>query len=82
MQDVLGVVDRQNDFITGSLGTPEARAILPNGIEKVRGHTGPVLFTRDAHGPEDLCTQEGAFLPFVHCQEGTEGWPVTKELRR
>lgn len=32
---VLVVVDMQNDFITGSLGTPEAQAIVPNVKKKI-----------------------------------------------
>ena len=31
---VLIVIDVQNDFVTGSLGTPEAQAIIPNVKEK------------------------------------------------
>mgnify|MGYP003413966460 FL=1 len=34
------VVDMQNDFITGSLGTKEAEAILPKVIEKVKNFDG------------------------------------------
>ena len=33
---LLVVVDMQNDFITGSLGTKEAEAILPKVLEKIR----------------------------------------------
>ena len=29
MKKLLVVVDMQNDFVTGCLGTPEARAIVP-----------------------------------------------------
>ena len=32
---VLIVVDVQNDFVYGSLGTPEAEAIVPNIVKKV-----------------------------------------------
>ena len=33
---ILVVVDMQNDFITGSLGTKEAQAIVPNVITKIK----------------------------------------------
>ena len=63
MQKVLIVVDMQVDFVNGSLGTAEAQAIVPAAAEKVRGHEGPVIFTRDTHGQDYLNTQEGKKLP-------------------
>ena len=80
MQDILIVVDMQNDFIDGSLGTPEAVAIVPAVAEKIRGFPGSVLFTRDTHGPDYLDTQEGRNLPVVHCIKGSEGWQIRPEL--
>ncbi len=80
MQHLLIVVDMQNDFITGALGTPEAQAILPRVVEKVKAHQGPVLFTRDSHGPDYLNTQEGRHLPVPHCLVGTDGWQIAGEL--
>ena len=50
MQDILIVVDMQNDFIDGALGTAEAVAIVPKVAEKVKGFKGTVIFTRDTHG--------------------------------
>ena len=47
---VLIVVDMQNDFITGALGTPEARGIVDRVVEKIKGFDGMVLATRDTHG--------------------------------
>ena len=80
MQDILIVVDMQNDFITGSLGTPEARAILPRVVEKVKAHQGPVIFTRDSHGPDYQTSQEGRLLPVTHCQVGSPGWQIAADL--
>lgn len=77
---VLVVVDMQNDFIDGALGTPEAQAILPGVIEKVRSFPGRVLYTLDTHGEDYLDTQEGANLPVVHCVKGTPGWQVPDAL--
>ena len=80
MQDILIVVDMQNDFIDGALGTKEAVAIVPNAREKIQQFNGTVLFTRDTHGPNYLQTQEGRNLPVEHCIKGTEGWQICLEL--
>ena len=80
MQDILIVVDMQNDFIDGSLGTKEAVAIVPRVAEKIRGFAGRVLFTRDTHQSDYLDTQEGKNLPVVHCVEGTDGWQLRDEI--
>ena len=80
MQDILIVVDMQNDFIDGALGTKEAVAIVPNAREKIQQFNGTVLFTRDTHGPNYLQTQEGRNLPVEHCIKGTDGWQICLEL--
>lgn len=74
------VVDMQKDFVTGSLGTPEAQAILPKVEEKIRGFDGKVVFTRDTHTEKYLSTQEGRFLPVRHCIFGEDGWELEGEL--
>ena len=81
MQNILIVVDMQNDFIDGALGTPEAVAIVPAAAEKIRSFPGPVLFTRDTHTTDYLNTQEGRNLPVVHCVKGTPGWELRPELQ-
>ena len=85
-QKVLVVVDMQNDFITGALGTKEAQAIVPNVCEKIKNFEGAVYFTQDTHGhgKEYLETQEGKNLPVEHCIKGTWGWelePRVEEVR-
>jgi nicotinamidase-related amidase len=83
MRRLLIVVDMQNDFIDGSLGTPQARRILPSvkaKIDEYRKNDDEVLFTRDTHRDDYLETQEGARLPVVHCTEGTYGHSITEEL--
>jgi len=80
MQDVLVVVDMQNDFIDGALGTAEAVAIVPNVKKKIAEFEGKVIFTRDTHGSNYLETQEGKNLPVPHCIRGTEGWEIRSEL--
>lgn len=84
MSKVLIVVDMQNDFVAGSLGTKEAQAIVGNvktKIEEYRRRGDEVIFTRDTHAENYLETQEGKNLPVVHCVKGTEGWEIIEELR-
>ena len=63
---VLVVIDMQNDFISGSLGTPEAVEIVPRVVEKIRSWEGPIYATQDTHQPDYLQTQEGRVLPVEH----------------
>ena len=74
------VVDMQNDFIDGALGTSEAVAIVPYVKEEIKSFDGKVLFTRDTHTEEYLATQEGRKLPVEHCVRGTYGWQIREEL--
>lgn len=78
---VLVVVDMQNDFISGSLGTPEAAAIVPGVVEKIRSWDGLVCVTQDTHFPDYLETQEGRLLPVPHCIRNTEGWQIEASVR-
>ena len=80
MKNILIVVDMQNDFIDGTLGTKEAVAIVPKVEEKVRNFDGEVFFTRDTHETYYLETKEGKNLPDKHCIRDTEGWQIRKEL--
>lgn len=80
MQKLLIVVDMQNDFIDGALGTKEAVAIVPNVKAKIENFEGTVLFTRDTHFEDYMDTQEGHNLPVPHCIKGTEGWEIRPEL--
>ena len=75
------VVDMQVDFISGSLGSAHAAAIVPNVVNKVKGFDGQVIFTRDTHGADYLNTQEGRKLPVVHCVKDTAGWQICDELK-
>ena len=81
MSKYLVVVDMQNDFIDGSLGTPEAQAILPKVIEKIKNFKGAVVYTRDTHDEDYLETLEGKNLPVEHCIMGTEGWQLQKDIQ-
>ena len=64
------VVDMQNDFISGSLGTKEAQAIVSNvakRIQTARANGETVFFTRDTHSEDYMNTQEGKNLPVAQC---------------
>lgn len=78
---VLVVVDMQNDFIDGALGTPEAVEIVPRVVQKIRDFDGRVIATRDTHEEDYLETQEGKKLPVRHCIRGTKGWEIRPEIR-
>ena len=78
---ILVVVDMQNDFITGSLGSDLAKGIVQNVVTKVKNFDGEVIFTRDTHFEDYMQTQEGRNLPVVHCVKGTEGWQVYGKTR-
>ena len=83
MQDVLVVVDMQNDFIDGALGTSEAASIVENVKKKIKEYSengGEIIFTRDTHYDDYLETNEGKYLPVPHCIEGTKGWEIREGL--
>lgn len=84
--EILVVVDMQVDFVNGTLGTPEAQAIVGDVCHAIDGWEGDIAVTLDTHEPDYMDTQEGRNLPVTHCQEGTEGWmlvpQVTEALRR
>lgn len=77
------IVDMQNDFVTGALGTKEAQQIVPAVVQTVKDtlSTGNgVVFTKDTHAQEYLSTREGKELPVPHCIYGTPGWDLIPEL--
>lgn len=83
MKKLLIVVDMQNDFISGTLGTKEAQAIVPKVKAKIAEYVSNgdfVWFTRDTHGENYLDTQEGKNLPVKHCIKGTWGWEIADSL--
>ena len=78
---ILVVVDMQNDFIDGALGTKEAIAIVPDVVEKIKNFDGDkIIFTRDTHEENYMETQEGRNLPVPHCIRGTKGWELNPEI--
>ena len=82
MSKALVVIDMQNDFITGSLGTPEAEAIVQRVAEKIIGFDGPVVATKDTHDTGYEATQEGKLLPVRHCAVGSNGWEAPPDISK
>jgi nicotinamidase-related amidase len=83
MKRILVIVDMQNDFIDGSLGTPEAQAMVPVMEERLREYEDGetlVILTKDTHPANYLETREGKHLPVEHCIEGTPGWSISKKI--
>ena len=71
----------QVDFISGSLGSDLAKAIVSNVVEKVKSFDGKVIFTRDTHFEDYMNTQEGRNLPVPHCIKDSDGWQICDELK-
>ena len=81
MKKVIVVIDMQNDFIDGSLGTKEAQAMLPRLVAKLaREREAALIFTQDTHDDSYLETQEGKLLPVVHCVKASQGWEIAPAL--
>ena len=81
MKKILVVVDMQNDFIDGALGTPEAEKIVERVVEKIGSYKEDcIVATRDTHEDNYLETAEGKQLPVKHWIRGSHGWEIRKEV--
>lgn len=84
MNKVLVVVDMQNDFITGSLGSDDAVSIVPNVVNKIKEYIVEnknfVFFTLDTHKVDYPDTLEGTKLPVMHCEYLSWGWLLCTEI--
>lgn len=81
MRKILLVIDMQNDFIDGALGTEEAEGIVDRVVEEIGKYPeGDVFATRDTHGADYLDTQEGKNLPVPHCIQDTPGWELSPKI--
>ena len=80
MKKILIVVDMQNDFVDGALGTPEAKAIVDNVVKKINTFDGDIIATYDTHFENYSDTQEGKKLPVPHCVKGTNGWKLNSKV--
>lgn len=74
MKKILVVIDMQNDFIDGAIGTKQAVDIVPNVVQKIKEYNpSDVYYTMDTHSTNYMQTNEGKYLPIMHCIEGTDG---------
>ena len=83
VKNILIVVDMQNDFIDGTLGTSEAKMIVPNVVNKIHSYIKDddiIIATRDTHNKDYLFTEEGKNLPVEHCIKGTKGHELNTEV--
>lgn len=80
MKKLLVVVDMQNDFIDGALGTKEAQDIVYKVQSKIMDWQGDIVATQDTHYEDYLTTREGKYLPVKHCIEGTEGHKIHEDI--
>ena len=81
MNKMLIVVDMQNDFVDGALGTKEAVAIVDNVVKKIEEFNGDIIVTYDTHLDNYPETREGKKLPVPHCIKGTDGWELNKKVQ-
>lgn len=82
MKKILVVVDMQNDFVDGALGTREAVSIVPKVAEKIKEFSGKIFVTYDTHTENYLESSEGKNLPVVHCVKGTKGWELNENVEK
>ena len=90
MTDVLFVIDMQNDFIDGALGTKEAEKIvkpvvnlikLLNNAQSEHDVKLKVVATRDTHDDATyMDSMEGKNLPVKHCIRDSHGWQIRTEV--
>ena len=81
MKNILVIVDAQNDFINGALGSREAENCIPYICDKIKNfNDGLILTTQDTHTTDYMSTKEGSFLPVAHCIEFQKGWGINVEV--
>ena len=81
MKKILIVVDMQNDFVDGALGSKEAAAIVENVVKKIESFDGEIYVTYDTHYEDYMQTSEGRNLPVAHCIRESEGWQLNAAVK-
>ena len=82
MKNMLLVIDTQNDFIDGVLGSEQAVDTVPNIVKKIEEfNNGIIITTQDTHYDDYMSTPEGKLLPVPHCISGTEGWMINSDIQ-
>ena len=85
----LFVIDMQNDFIDGSLGSDEAKKIVPNVVKLIQNWDNDkdhaIWYTYDTHYEDENSihtqyenTLEGKMLPVNHCIYTSQGWQINE----
>ena len=83
------VIDMQNDFVTGNLGTSEARAIVSKIETKIKKEynlsSDRIIFTQDSHYLQDWDNNNPAEKIEMskvprHCIKSTPGWCIVDTL--
>lgn len=82
MKNFLIVVDMQNDFVDGALGTKEAESIVAGVADKINNFDGEIIVTYDTHFEDYMETSEGKNLPVPHCIKDTEGWQLNEKVQK
>ena len=82
---ILFVIDMQNDFIDGSLGSDDAKKIVTNVVNLINtfhkdNPNGMIFCTLDSHYENYLDTLEGKNLPIKHCIIDSYGHMLNKEV--
>lgn len=80
MEQILIIVDMQNDFVDGVLGTKEAAVAAERAAAKIKDFNGRIFVTMDTHGQDYLETAEGKKLPVPHCIKMTDGWQLNEKI--
>lgn len=82
MTKALVVVDMQNDFISGSLGSDDAKGIVSAVVHEISDLSyDQILVTMDTHPENYMETHEGRYLPVEHCIKGSDGWKINDEIQ-
>ncbi|MBO5371900.1 MAG: cysteine hydrolase [Lachnospiraceae bacterium] len=81
MREILMVIDMQNDFVDGALGTSEAVHIVDKVVAKIQEFDGEIIVTYDSHLENYMETREGKYLPIPHCIKGTKGWELNAKVQ-
>lgn len=80
---ILVIVDAQNDFVSGTLGSGMAESAMDNIVKKVIKHGSEydmIIFTRDIHFENYMETLEGKKLPVMHCQSNDKGSMIVERV--
>ena len=81
MKNLLLVIDVQNSFIDGELGSEQAVDTVPNIVKKIEEfNNGIIITTQDTHESNYMETPEGKSLPVPHCIRGSEGWEINSDV--